>query len=74
MFKSLKIRVVIAVVVCLAALYFLIPTFVSDIPSPWNKYVPQEKVHLGLDLQGGMYLLLEIDADKALESIMERTV
>jgi preprotein translocase subunit SecD len=72
MFKSLKIRVVIAVITCLAALYFLIPTFVSDIPSPWNKYVPQEKVHLGLDLQGGMYLLLEIDADKALESIMER--
>lgn len=72
MFKSLKIRVVIAVVMCLAALYFLIPTFVSDIPSPWNKYLPQEKVHLGLDLQGGMYLLMEIDADKALEAIMER--
>ncbi|MEE9911072.1 MAG: protein translocase subunit SecD [Deltaproteobacteria bacterium] len=73
MFKSLKIRIAIAAVVCLVALYFLIPTFISDIPAPWNKYVPQEKVHLGLDLQGGMHLVLEIDTDKAMEAMMERT-
>lgn len=73
MFKSLKIRLAIAAVVCLAALYFLIPTFISDIPSPWNQYVPKEKIHLGLDLQGGMHLVLEIDTAKALEAMMERT-
>ena len=73
MFKSLKIRIAITAVVCLAALYFLIPTFISDIPSPWNQYLPKEKIHLGLDLQGGMHLLMEIDTDKALESMMERT-
>ncbi len=73
MFKSLKIRLAIAAVVCLAAFYFLIPTFISDIPAPWNQYLPKEKIHLGLDLQGGMYLLMEIDTDKALEAMMERT-
>jgi|GEM_PF-2922109 len=73
MIKSLKIRLAITAVVCLAALYFLIPTFVSDIPSPWNQYLPKEKIHLGLDLQGGMHLVLEIDTDKALEAMMERT-
>jgi preprotein translocase subunit SecD len=73
MFKSLKIRLAITAVVCLAAFYFLIPTFISDIPSPWNQYLPKEKIHLGLDLQGGMHLLMEIDTDKALESMMERT-
>ncbi len=73
MFKSLKIRIAITAVVCLAAFYFLIPTFISDIPSPWNQYLPKEKIHLGLDLQGGMHLLMEIDTDKALESMMERT-
>ena len=73
MFKSLKIRVSITVVVCLVALYFLIPTFVSNIPSPWNEYLAKEKIHLGLDLQGGMHLVLEIDTEKALESMMERT-
>lgn len=33
----------------------------------------KEKIHLGLDLQGGMHLVLEIDTDKALEAMMERT-
>lgn len=72
MFKSLKIRVAITVVVCLTALYFLVPTFISNIPSPWNQYLAKEKIHLGLDLQGGMHLVLEIDTDKALEAMMER--
>ncbi len=73
MFKSLKIRGAITVLVCLAALYFLVPTFIDNIPSPWNQYLAKEKIHLGLDLQGGMHLVLEIDTDKALESMMERT-
>ncbi len=73
MFKSLKIRIAITVIVCLTALYFLIPTFISNIPSPWNQYLTKEKIHLGLDLQGGMHLVLEIDTDKALEAMMERT-
>ncbi len=73
MFKSLKIRLAIAAVVCLVALYFLLPTLVTQIPSPLNNYFPKDKIHLGLDLQGGMHLILEVDADKALESMMERT-
>ena len=67
MFKSLKLRGAITLIVCLGSLYFLIPTFISDIPSPWDKYMFKEKIHLGLDLQGGMHLVLEIDTDKALE-------
>ena len=72
MIKSLKLRIAITAVVCLAALYFLVPTFITQIPSPWNEYFPKEKIHLGLDLQGGMHLVLEVDADKALESMVER--
>lgn len=72
MIKSLNIRIAIALVVCLGTLYFLIPTFFPNIPAPWNKYMFKEKIHLGLDLQGGMHLVLEIDTDKALELMVER--
>ena len=72
MIKSLKIRIAITAAVCLVALYFLVPTFITQIPSPWNDYFPKDKIHLGLDLQGGMHLVLEVDADKALESMVER--
>lgn len=73
MFKDLRVRLAITAVVCLVALYFLVPTFVAQIPSPLDRYLPKDKIHLGLDLQGGMHLILEVDADKALESMMERT-
>jgi preprotein translocase subunit SecD len=73
MFTSLKLRGAITLIVCLGALYFLIPTFITDIPAPINKYMTKEKIHLGLDLQGGMHLVLEIDAEKALETMVERT-
>jgi len=73
MIKSLKIRIAITAVICLGALYFLLPTLIPQLPTPWNEYFPKDKIHLGLDLQGGMHLLMEIDTDKALEAMMERT-
>src|SRR4030066_658421 len=72
MFTSLKVRISIILIVCFTALFFLIPTLIPNIPSPWNKYLPKEKIHLGLDLQGGMHLVLEVDTQKAMESMMER--
>ena len=73
MFKSIKIRMAITISVCLVALYFLIPTLIPQLPSPWNEYFPKEKIHLGLDPQGGMHLVFEVDTEKALESMMERS-
>ncbi|HDQ04271.1 MAG TPA: protein translocase subunit SecD [Deltaproteobacteria bacterium] len=72
MFTSLKVRISIALIVFLGAIVFLLPSFVENVPSPWNKYLPKEKIHLGLDLQGGMHLVLEVDTEKALESMLER--
>jgi preprotein translocase subunit SecD len=36
--------------------------------------LPQDKIHLGLDLKGGMHLVLEVQAQKAVESHLERIV
>ncbi|MFA4916313.1 MAG: protein translocase subunit SecD [Syntrophales bacterium] len=72
MFKSIRIRTVIAVIASLAGLVYLTPSLISDIPSPWKNYFPSDKIHLGLDLQGGMHLVLEVDTVKAAETTMER--
>ncbi len=45
---------------------------VSPLPQWWTKVLPAEKIHLGLDLQGGMYLLLEVEVNKAVNSAMEK--
>ena len=35
----------------------------------WMAYPPQEKVKLGLDLKGGMHLILKVDIDKVPEEV-----
>ncbi len=57
-----KISFVLGVLVL--SLACLVPTFVDDMPSWW----PGEKIHLGLDLQGGVHMVLGIDAAKAVET------
>jgi len=72
MLKSIKLRVIITLTVCLAALFFLLPTFLPE-DSPIKNFIPSDKIHLGLDLQGGTHLVLEVDTQKALQSWLSRT-
>ena len=48
-----------------AAVVYILPTFS---PGMW----PHKKINLGLDLQGGMHLMLEVDTEKAVESTLDR--
>ena len=38
----------------------------------WYLYPPRKTINLGLDLQGGIHLVLGVDVDKALEAHVER--
>ena len=38
----------------------------------WLAWPLEEKINLGLDLQGGMHLVLEVEAEKAVEFSMEQ--
>jgi len=38
----------------------------------WMAWPLEEKINLGLDLQGGMHLVLEVEAEKAIEFSMEQ--
>jgi len=73
-FKSLGWRAAIALFAVLMALIYLIPTLTSDLPMWWSSLLPRDKINLGLDLQGGMHLVLEVEAQKAVESHLERVV
>ncbi len=73
MFNDIRIRTAITVVLCLAAFVYLAPTLTSDLPEVWKQYLPMDRIHLGLDLQGGMHLVLEVETAKAVESTLERT-
>jgi preprotein translocase subunit SecD len=63
---------VLVALVILAALVCLVPTLGGKVPSWAESILPTEKIHLGLDLQGGMHLVLEVDVDKAVAAQVER--
>ena len=42
--------------------------------SLWKFYPPQEKINLGLDLQGGMHLILQVELDKIPEEARKDAV
>jgi preprotein translocase subunit SecD len=72
MSKSLKWRFILYAVITVFAILLLFPTMTSDLPQWFMKVIPTDKIHLGLDLQGGMHLILEVEAEKAIESYVER--
>jgi preprotein translocase subunit SecD len=65
--KSIAVRALIVVVVLIAGVFCLFPTFVSS-PLPGLSAILPGKIHLGLDLQGGMHLVLEVETNKAIEN------
>lgn len=56
----LKLRAGVVVLVILLALWYASP--------------PSKKVRLGLDLKGGMHLVLGVDMDKAVDAAVEKTI
>ena len=68
--KNIKVRAVVAAIVILAGIFYLMPSLTTSLPAFWKNHV--DTIHLGLDLRGGMHLVLEVETDKAVESSVER--
>ena len=59
-FARWKIYAIIGV--CLAGVIFTLPNFFSrELMAGVPPWLPHRQIHLGLDLRGGSYLLLEVD-------------
>ena len=70
-----KWRILFVILVCLSGIYFLYPNFfnkteVTALPN----YLSKKQVNLGLDLQGGSHLLLEVDTKSVLKEKSEYLV
>jgi preprotein translocase subunit SecD len=72
MLKGLRLKFIFYAAIVLFAFLLLLPTLTPQLPSWFYKVIPTERIHLGLDLQGGMHLILEVEAEKAVESYVER--
>jgi preprotein translocase subunit SecD len=67
------------IIVCALGVIYAAPNFMSDkaaksiedVMPPWG---PGKKINLGLDLQGGSYLLVEVQGDVVINEKLENTV
>lgn len=65
-------KTILVVGVCLLGLLFVSPNFFTQEQlTRFPNWFPKNKVVLGLDLQGGAHLLLEVDFEVALQEQME---
>ncbi len=72
MWRSIQLRAGLIVLFLALSILFLIPSLIDPLPTWWTKVMPSEKIHLGLDLRGGMHLLLEVEVQKAVESALDK--
>ena len=68
---SIKIKLGLLVFIVSLAVVTIVPSFYEQTPSWWKKYMAPEGLRLGLDLQGGMHLVLKVNLQKAKENTLE---
>src|ERR1700757_1133999 len=71
MTKGLTWRVSLILLFILLSFLYLTPTLVAQLPPWWKGLLPKDKIHLGLDLQGGSHLVMEVDTQKAVEGALD---
>jgi len=69
--KSVKLRAILILIFLVISVIYCLPNVIEP-QGAWKKYLPSDKIHLGLDLKGGMHLLLELDTVKLLQNMVDR--
>lgn len=68
---TLLLIVVVVSVICFLPSY---PAAYRELPDWMKKVLPSKGISLGLDLQGGIHLVLEVEEDRAVEIAVDRGV
>ncbi len=68
---SVKLKLGLLLLLIALAVVTVVPSFYANTPSWWKKYMAPEGLRLGLDLQGGMHLVLQVNLKKAEENTLE---
>lgn len=68
---SIKLKLGLLFFLVALAIVTIVPSFYAATPSWWKTYMAPEGLRLGLDLQGGMHLVLKVNLPKAQENTLE---
>jgi len=69
--RSIKLKLAFLFFLIIIAVMTIIPSFYKAAPDWWKKYLAPEGLHLGLDLQGGMHVVLKVNLEEAKRKTLE---
>ena len=69
---KVRTKFILVIVVTVAALVAVTPSLTDSLPGWWQKILPSKAVQLGLDLRGGMELLLQVQTEEAVNNALSR--
>ncbi|MDI6853900.1 MAG: protein translocase subunit SecD [Deltaproteobacteria bacterium] len=72
MLRTIRLKFLFLFVLTVFAILLILPSFPVNMPAWWTTYISRG-LNLGLDLRGGMHLVLEVDMDQALTNALNRT-
>ncbi|MFH0845435.1 MAG: protein translocase subunit SecD, partial [Pseudomonadota bacterium] len=61
-------------IIILLAFLFSVPSFQKDLPAPLKRILSTDGMRLGLDLQGGMHILLKVNLNRAVQNHLDLAV
>ncbi|WP_297056878.1 protein translocase subunit SecD [Thermosulfurimonas sp.] len=72
--RSLKLKILLVLLLTVFSVILVLPSFYPGLPSWFKRYVNGAGLKLGLDLQGGMQVVLQVDVDKAIRNALNASV
>lgn len=68
MLRKIRLKFFLLLVLTLASIAFVLPSFTA-VPEWWQRYISRG-LNLGLDLKGGMHLILQVDMEQAVQNAL----
>ncbi len=72
--RGLMGRLAVVAASVLIGIVALVPNLTTDLPDWWKAALPSRPISLGLDLRGGIHLVLEVQTDKAVENQVDTLI
>ena len=72
MLRAVRLKFLFLFILTVIAIIFVLPSLTGELPGWWEKHVSRG-LNLGLDLKGGMHLILQVDLEQAINNALSRT-
>ncbi|MEJ2478073.1 MAG: protein translocase subunit SecD, partial [Desulfobacterales bacterium] len=72
--KTIYRKFIFLVVLTILAIFFSLPSFIKHLPDGLSKILASDGMRLGLDLQGGMSLILKVNLPQAVQTRLELNI